>query len=449
MYSLLGSSIAWNPLFWHQLTCLDTSSRKRSLEDPETEYRVENPNATNKQSQEYEEDITEDPVEEDVTEVSIEGDSFCGPTTPRDSPGQLNQCLPLGLLEHKGVVEKVKALPYSPQLSSSPPFDNRTTALRWDISASDDVELPTERSLTENYVAKDQTDDDILRDLLNLDSQRSSDTPLQYAADSQSSQIELNFPSSPTPASYRSSSPTQEMQLLSTPSPSEQSSRYEIVRDHYIGKVVPDSYLDRIRSSVDLTFSNEIWGDEYYFSDSGKFKFKHIEDFAPNPFREADRNATNQGLRQQAMRIPKRTMKGTWESFEAALNKASGGDRDEADPPMSLEEMERLIRSTIGKDTPPTLPQDLRPRVQNKKTIHYRSATHGNEIPTLVAPGLHVSRSGTAPPILRTTTNNAGICQGQLDTHPRLQDNLEGTTAEQQIGLIVESATLQPSKNAE
>lgn len=248
---------------------------------------------------------------EDNAKNSIGPDPVSEPAVAQHSPEAADIRRTLDVSYQKAFVKQVKALLINTE-PSSPPVNGQTSAsprTAADTDASIEPGVPFEQSRTGDQISTDGIDHDFFHRLLSSDvlNQPSPGPQPQCPAAPRLSPAQLDFPSSPTMPSYRSSLLPQEMQPPSTPTTLQPPSEYEIVRDYSTGNIFPNSYLDRIRDSVDSAFSNENWGDEHYFS--GPSGFKHLEDFKPNPHHKADRQAVLQGLQLRAMAIPMGSMR--------------------------------------------------------------------------------------------------------------------------------------------
>ena len=196
---------------------------------------------------------------------------------------------------------------------------------------------------------------------------------------------------------------------------------YETVTDYYTGKGFPNWYLNKIRGPVDSSFSNDKWGDEYYFPRQSHYTY--IEDFKPNPYAQLDEEAMGKGLELRAETIPLRTKEESWKSCEESMNKTGLNADEEESKPLMFQEMQKRIQARIKEFQAPPLPRDLEPDVQQEKIMHSKIAMQGMKPGTLAQPGVHPLRIATAPFIARKAGNEkrvrnspkaAGIEDGKL-----------------------------------
>ena len=362
-------------------------------------------------------------MENNVKETA-ESKHFPEPNDPQRNSGTVDSLLTLDASYQETFTKELDLLLIDAGLSLSSPVEGQNfvpTNNAAHTTSRVDFGAPPVQSQSVNEFAADPVDDEFFQNLLRSDAlnQYSSDPRLQPAARSQSSLMQLDFPSFPTMPSDKSSLLPEKMQPPCPPIDLHPPNVYGNVRDYQTGHIFPNSYLDRIRAPVDPTFSNENWGDDYYFSDSCNFRY--IEDFKPNPHQGVDREAIFQGLQLRAMSIPERTVEDSWTGFEASLKKLSNEDCKEKNPPTSVDEMERHLQRSILEAGRQPLPPDLEPAVQIQKIFHSRNAMQGINVATLLAPGINPFRVGTAPFVVESLYNDRRAATGRMGLSNRLQ----------------------------
>jgi hypothetical protein len=217
----------------------------------------------------------------------------------------------------------------------------------------------------------------------------------QRPASQKSSSAQLDFTFSPRLPSYIPALLPQQMQPPSTPATSYPPSEYEIIRDYKTGSAFPNRYLNRLRDSVDPTFSNHNWGDEYYFSDATPFTY--IEDTISKPHLPAYTPALHWGLKRRADAVPLRPEDDMWKSYQRTMDRLVRGDGERKHPSPSLQEMEQNTRSSpIHTERHRPLPLNLEPSVQAQEMMDFPGPTQGMQWPSLIAPAPHPFRIGTA-----------------------------------------------------
>jgi hypothetical protein len=333
--------------------------------------------------------------------------------------------LTIGSSHQQTIVREVEPVFETARPSSSPPVDweklalpNFETSAIADTSASIELDpsfakLATEKQEpTNGELATGKTDHEIIESV----------NELQYsetAATTPSSELQLDFRFSPARQPYRSSLFPEEMQPPETIIPLHPHPQSETIKDYYSGEVFPNCYLARIRGQVDPNFSNENWGDEYYFSDSHRFWYN--EDYRANPNKPFDCHATQRGLELRARKIPERTGKASWKSFEESIIRVASDEGNEKAKTLTFEEMQQRIQQQIQEIKPQLLLRDLQPNVQQQKINHSRKAMQGINVENLVAPGVHPFRVCTSPFIKRRLSCNGRIEKGRFDWNAQLQ----------------------------
>ncbi len=276
---------------------------------------------------------------------------------------------------------------------------------------------------TNDQLAADQLDEKFLKlldpEMLN---QHPSGRCPQDSAPSQafSTEADVSF-SSTSPLPVPQLLPD-EMQALPTQFSRHPPPEYKVVKDYWNGKMFSNSYLDEIRGTVDPAFSNDNWGDKYYFSDV--IGFKHLEDFKPDTGQRVNDIATLEGLQLRAKAIPHRTAKESWNSYYAIMNRVAGGDGKGKAPLMSFEGTGQHIRRAPMLTDSPSSPHGLQHGVQAQKGIDCRNMMQGIPPVMPVAPGTHPVQFGATRLTSRNidSSGDSGLVgDGNSDHSPQMQ----------------------------
>ncbi len=370
------------------LTGLGPLSNKHILKHPELERPAKVQKMMKPQSA----------ATQDNGEEHVRSDPLADPNVSRQSLEFMDARFDLDESCQDTFTKRLTSVLYLPDLSLFPLVDEQDSAsvhTAADASTSIDPGGLHTQPLTNDPPAADQLDEKFLKllDPEMLNQHPSGHFP-QDSAPSQALSIEID-------ASFSSTSPLPASQLLpeEIQAPPIRVSQhpatgYEAVKNYWSGKMFSNGYLDEIRGTVDPAFSNDNWGDEYYFSDL--VGFKHLEDFEPDSGQRVNDLATLEGLRLRAKAIPHRTAKESWNSYYATMNRVAGGDRKGKAQLLSLEETgQGMRRSTMLTDSP-SFPQGLQHGVQTQKGIDYCNVMHGIPSVLPVVPGTHPTRIGTA-----------------------------------------------------
>jgi hypothetical protein len=361
----------------------------------------------------------------------VESGTFLEPFASQHSRMEVGDRLTLGSSHQQTIVREVEPVLENARPSSSPPVDweklalpNVETSAIADTSASIELDpslakLATQKQeRTNGELATGRTDHEFTESVLNskvLNELQYSET----AATTPSSELQLDFRFSPARQAYRSSLLPEETQPTETTISLHPHPQSETIKDYYSGEVFPSRYLARIRGQVDPNFSNENWGDEYYFSDS--YRFWYIEDYRANPNKRFDCHATQRGLELRARKIPERTGKESWKSFEESIIRVASDEGNEKAKTLTFEEMQQRIQQQIQEIKPQPLFRDLQPNVQQQKINHSRKAIQGTNFENLVAPGVHPFRFRTSSFVKRRLSCNGRIEKGRFDRNAQLQ----------------------------
>ncbi len=377
------------------LTCLVPLSNRDTLKHPQPERP-----ANVQEMMKHPLAATQDNEEE-----GVRSDALADPEVGRQGRGFMDALFDLDESCQDAFTKQLTSVMYMPDLSLFPLKDEqysastRTTA---DARTSVDPRGLHTQSFTNNQPAADQLDENFLKlldpDMLN---QHPSDPCPQDSAPSQALSVEIDV-------SFSSTGPLPASQLLpeEMQPPPIQISRhppieYEAIKNYWSGKKFSNNYLDEIRGAVDPAFSNENWGDEYYFS--GLIGFKHLEDFKHDSEQRVNDIATLEGLQLRANAIPHRTAKESWNSYYATMSRLAGGDRKDKGQILSSEGKGRGIRRPIMLTDSPSFQHAL---MQSIPPV------------TPVASGSHAVRCGTAPVTPRKIDSRGDI---ELVGHRQLQ----------------------------
>ena len=276
--------------------------------------------------------------------------------------------------------------------------------------SSGDTEGLIARSRTGEQTATDEIDHDLFQDLLSSDmlEQHPPISPPQFPSSVRSSPVQLDSTFAHGLPSYIPALLPQQMQPPSSPITSHPPFENGTIRDYRTGFAFPNSYLNRLRDSVDPTFSNENWGDNYYFSDASPFTY--IEDLKSNPHLQTEKEPLRWGLQVQAMDIPWRPEEDIWKSLQRTMDRLSGGIGERELPSSSQQKKDQEIRPTTSH-TERRRPSPLDPEIsaQAPEPMNFPRPTQGIEWPPLVAPGPLPIRIGTLPLAESATTSDVAV----------------------------------------
>lgn len=341
------------------------------------------------------------PSAEDYPKRLAESDTLTGPIDPAYSSGIEYARFSFDASEQEALVKQLGASRHSYELSRSLlPVTGRNFATQdvvTDGSADVDLGEHLTNPTTNEQLATDQIDHEFFESLLRSDllNQTTSDTSSEDASASAALEVRLDLPFSPILPPYRSSLMSQETQPTPSRATKNLPVKYEVVRDYNTGRILHDSYLARLREAVDPAFSNDDWGDAYYFP--GSSRFKPIGDHRINPCRGADSHAIMKGLKCRAMAIPERTVEESWKSFGDMHEQLGRTDNEAEDHLISFEVMKQGIQPCIREDQYLPLPLDLEPAAQRQKIIHGCRAMQAINAATLCGPGIEPFQVGAMP----------------------------------------------------
>ncbi|KAF7507168.1 hypothetical protein GJ744_010850 [Endocarpon pusillum] len=286
---------------------------------------------------------------------------------------------------------------YMPDLSLFPLIDEQISTSAHtavDGSASIDLGVLHAQSSTKDQWAGDQLDEKFLEPYML--SQHPSDSCPQDSAPIQPLSTKLDVSSSSTNPLQTSSLLTEETQPLSIQAARHPPTQYEVVRNYGSGEMLSNSYLDRIRGAVDPAFSNDNWGDEYYFS--GSVGFKGLKDIKPpNSHPKIDDIDILEGLQLRAKAIPHRTVEESWNSYYTIVDRVANEDRKGKVQLSSFKGARQGIRRPTMLMDGQSLHGGLPHGIQAQKGTRYRNMMQGVRPAMPVAPSIHSVQFGTAP----------------------------------------------------
>lgn len=405
-----------------QLTYVVKWSNKRSLESVASKPTSERPSKAQKIAKEHSLPM------KDVGGEAGEADFFQRPIVPWHSPTEVDNSLDLTAAEQEAFVKELRALLKNVEVTPPSPVNEQKVDERPSATippAKVNLEASPPHSRTKGSVSPAQNEHGLFQNLLNSDvlNEPSSSPNPQDTAPPQIPPTEADFSSSPLEPSHRSSLLQEEMQPPLTPTQTEPPREYEPTRHYETGNMFPTSYLSRVRHPVDSTFSNDHWGDAYYFSDP--CTFKHTEDFRPDHYHRTDHHAVIRGLKERARTIPERSEEESWKSFDALLRKLGGEKIGRKDPAMALTEMKQRIQRRINETGILPGPRDLDPTVQEQTTYHSRRAMQGTNAAALIAPGTPPPRAEAASSVRKRLSGNERVVGKESDGNSESQQSLD------------------------
>jgi hypothetical protein len=358
----------------------------------------------------------------DINEAA-RSDPFFKLAIAQHSPESADIRLPLDASYQKGYEKhiedlRIKAEPLSCHASGRGSILSCAAATVGD--SSDDTEGLIERPRTSDQTAKDEIDHDLFQNLLDSDmlDQHSPVSQPQFPLSAGSSPVQLDSAFSHRLPSYIPALLPQQMQPPSTPITSHPSPGYGTIKDYRTGVAFPNRYLDQIRDSVDPNFSNENWGDEYYFGDATPFTY--IEDVDSNPHLQTEKEPLHWGMQVRAMAIPWRPEEDIWKSLERAMDRLSGGNGERKLSFPSQQGKRRGIQpiTTRNKRHRPSR-LDLESRAQAPEQLNFPKPRRVIEWPPLVAPGPPPLPIGTLPLAESATKSEMEVCVERSDVATR------------------------------
>ncbi|ERF74755.1 hypothetical protein EPUS_04924 [Endocarpon pusillum Z07020] len=337
----------------------------------------------------------------------------------------VDACFDLDASCEDAFTDQLTRVHYMPDLSLFSLIDEQiSTSAHTPVNGNASIDLGVlhAQSSTKDQWAADQLDEKYL-ELLDpyMLSQHPSDCCPQDSAPIQPLSTKLDVSSSSTNPLQTSPLLTEEMQPLSIQAARHPPTQYEVVRNYWSGEMLSNSYLDRIRGAVDPAFSNDNWGDEYYFTDS--VGFKGLKDIKPNSDHKIDDVATLEGLQLRATAIPHRTVEESWNSYYATVDRVANGDRKGKVQFSSFEGAWQGTRQPTMLMDGQSLHGGLQHGIQAQKGTRCRNLMQGIRPAMPVAPSIHSVQFGTAPFIPRSidsSGNNGLVGDGIFDHNAQL-----------------------------
>ena len=405
------SPLSLLPPFHVILTCLGPFSNKHTLKPLEPERPVKVQKMMKPQSA----------ATQDNGEERVRSDPPAESEVLRENLESVDARFDLDASCEDAFTKQLTNVLYMPDLTLFPLIDEQASTSAHtavDGNASIDLGVLHAQSSTKDQSAADQLDEKFLEllDPYMLNQHPSVCCP-QDSAPIQPLSTKLDVSFSSTNPLQTSSLLTEKMQPLSIQTARHPPTKYEVVRNYWTGKMFSNGYLDRIRGAVDPAFSNDNWGDEYYFS--GSVGFKRLEDIKPNSDHKIDDIATLEGLQLRAKAIPHRTVEESWNSYYATVDRVADGDRKEKVQLLSFEGTRQGIRRPTMLMDDQSLPGEFQHGIQAQKGTRRRSMMQGIRPAMPVAPSIHSVQFGTAPFIPRSieSSGNAGLVgDGNLTT---------------------------------
>jgi hypothetical protein len=381
----------------------------------------------------------------DTAKELVECDTLDESVTAQQSPMRVDDRITLDASFPETFMQDLEAVLKNAELSAwshtggqDSTLSNSAAGATADVTTSLDPDLalvqqPTDCQVTtEDQLAADENNEVSFESLLYSEvmSQPTVSHHPEGVIAPQASEGQVGIHSFPTKPSCKSHPVSQAMHSPPKPTPSRPIASHEIIRDYQKGWLLPNSYLTKLRRQVDATFSNDHWGDEHYFS-SESSPFRYFEDYRRDPHQKSDDRALDLGLKLCAARIPQRTVRGSWKSFEETITGLDpdimGSTEEEDDEAVTptLEEMQRRIQARIEATQPVSIPHDLEPEVQQQKIFINLKAMQIPDFAMLVAPGTHPCRVAIPPPISRSGDSGWKLRTQMLALRARLQQRVK------------------------